>query len=207
MNRLADVQFRLFTAQVSYAYLHSLAQPPTPLRNQRNTHVNTTGELKELQKELDALVFQCKDAIHLIAKQYVTEKVANATLQGRVNCMERQLDAVQCIEDTLDGMIGRVNVTRNLLLHEISKLEALSQILDKLRNHAIADVSKPPPSEPVLRPAIDQVHSPQELESLRNLIGITDMDDVQKIRLKAERLDRELVESSLRMVNETIDEA
>jgi hypothetical protein len=204
-TRLADAQFRLFTTQVSYAYLTSLNQPPTPSRNQSNVHTNTMSELKTLQAELEALVTHCEEATRLLARQRVMDKMSDTALRERIGRLERQLDGVQRVEDSLEDMIGRMAAAKSLIILEMSKLDALGQVLYRL-------------GESLTTPALKQMTNgssqqrPKSIEAttemifLQSLIGIRDADDVEKILLKAGRLDKELFDASAQKVKNTLDE-
>jgi hypothetical protein len=205
MSRISDVQFRLFTAQVSYAYLNSLAQPPTPSRNQSNAHTNSMAELKGLQNELEGLLSHCKEATQLLSKQRVMDKVAGTLLHGNVASMERELDAVELIGDTLEEMIGRINVTRDLLVLELSKLEALSQILIDFTQD-VSEATRNQSGKVSTELRLKHIDFPKELGVLQSLIGIRNTEDVGKLLAKTDRLDQELFESSFHVVNDAIGE-
>ena len=117
--------------------------------------------------------------------------------------MEKELDAVERIENTLEGMIGRMNVARELLLYETSKLDALGQVSSQLKEKLASSTQKKleigssPPKETELA---------NEMVKLQNLVGIGNADDTRIFLLKGNRLDKELFESSLRNVTGAMDE-
>lgn len=197
---MADIQCRLFTAQISHTYLFSLAQPPTPLRNQSSTHTNTMAELKTLQSELDALVSHCDEASRLLARQTVTNQVSDTLLRAQIEEMERELDGVERIEGTLEAMIGRTTVAKDLISLEMSKIDAVGQILSQL------GTKLPPRANKVKEEASRQPvgrrnpEDPPETMALQNLIGVRDADDITKFITKGDRLDKELFDSSSQSV-------
>ena len=202
MNRIAEVQLRVFTAQISHAYLTSLSQPPTP-RSQSNY---TLSELKNLQVELDGLVLHCEEATRLLSRQNVMDRVSDALLRGRVERMEKELDGVERIEDVMEGMVGRMTVARDLLVLEMSKLNALGQILSQLGEKITT------PAQQLKGPGSNQLLLQRDTETtadtaiLQSLIGIRNVDDVRKILFKGDRLDRELYDSSIQHVTNSVNE-
>src|ERR1700721_267784 len=100
--RLADVQSRLFAAQVSHVYLKSLNQPPTPSRTLSNIPINFTSHTKQLQTELDTLIGNCSEATKLLARQTVVTRISETLVRGRVDQLEQELDGVQTIEDIME---------------------------------------------------------------------------------------------------------
>jgi len=200
---LADIQCRLFTAQISYTYLSSLAQPPTPLRNQSTTHTNTIAELKTLQSELDALVSHCEEATRLLARQTVTNQVSDTLLRSRIEEMERELDGVERLEGTLEAMIGRTTVAKDLMVLEMSKVDALRKILSQMATKLSSrgNKVKEDTSREQRRKNPD---SPPEMMALKGLIGVRDADDIMKIITKGNRMDKELFDSSSRNVLEPV---
>lgn len=200
MNRIAEVQLRLFTAQISYAYLNSLIQPPTPSRGHY-----TASELKKLQTELDGLVSHCEEATRLLARQTVANAVSETLLRGKVGQMERELDGVERIEDIVNGMVGRMTVAKDLLLLDMSKLDALGQILKQLgekvaapTQHLEADISN--------QPRMRDTETIAEIVVLQGLTGVRNVDDVRKILLKGNRLEQDLFESSIQCITDSLDE-
>ena len=207
-SRLSDAQFRLFTAQLSHAYLISLGQPPTPIRNTQKVHVYTLAELKSLQNEIETLVAQCQEATKLLTKQMVLDHVSVSVLQGRVDQMEKELDVVERIEVVLEDMIGRMFVLKELLLLEMSKIEAYKEILSQLGQQMAPSAAKKSTKEDVItKKRISQTSdvSP-EIIMLQSLTGIRNTPDVKRILEKKDRIDKELYEANLRHLQRTIDE-
>lgn len=163
------------------------------------------AELKTLQSELDALVSHCEEASRLLARQAVANQVSDTLLRARIEEMERELDGVECIEGTLETMIGRTTIARDLMALELSKLDALGQILGQMATKL------PPPGNKVKENASRQHQRknpeiPPETMALQGLIGVRDADDVTKILTKGDRMDRELFDSSSRNVLEPVRE-
>ena len=199
---MADVQFRLFTAQVSHAYLTALSQPPTPSRNKSNTPSNVAAELKTLQTEIDVLVSNCEEATRLLARQSVMNQVSETLSRGRVEKMERELDGVERIENSLEDMIGRMTIARDLILFEMSKLDALNQVSCQLDKVGFTTQSKTErgPQKSKEREVVN------EIATLQNLIGVGNADDLRKIMFKWDRLDKELFDSTFQNVKVAMGE-
>jgi hypothetical protein len=191
---MADVQFRLFTAHVSQAYLTSINQPPTP--RHYSTPVNTMSELKTLQSELDSLVSQFEQATRSIATQRVIDQVANTLLRSRMENIERQLDKLENLDETMENMIGRILVTRELLRIEMSKIDALVEIMSQLTLATPDSEIDETKNIPVDTTSI------HELSVLQSLIGVRNSDEVTRIIMKSNRLDNELFELSLTEIKE-----
>jgi len=201
ISRLADAQFRLFAAQVSQAYLTSLNQAPTPSRNRSGA--NTVAEIKTLHAELDGLVSHYEEASRLLARQRIVDRMSDTSMRGRIEKMEKELDAVQQIEDILEGMIGRMTLVRDLTLFELSRFGALSQLASKSRQHIIAQSQNKPPAEP------GQSKKPEiasDMVTLQNLVGVRDSKEVRKLLDKANLLDHDLTEASLVAINNAMQE-
>ena len=131
------------------------------------------------------------------------DQVSDTLMRGRIEKMERELDAVERIEEVLEGMIGRMTVTRDLILFEMSKLGALSKLSIQLKEKLV------PASQKKIHNGSSKLNETEiisEMAILQNMIGIVSVDDVRKILLKGDRLDQELLESSLRQVKTAIDE-
>ena len=199
------MQLRLFTAQISYAYLTSLSQPPTPSRTQSTQPTNSLSDLKNFQNELETLVKNCQDATQLIARQLITDRVSDTLMRGRVDKMERELDGVQQIEDILEGMIGRISVTKDSLQDEISKVKALEEILGQLGNdpHLL-------PSSQFAKPEMDNIAKdvaiPDEIQYLKSVLGITNPKDVEKSLDRRTKLVKDLFNASVTQMYETKDD-
>jgi hypothetical protein len=163
------------------------------------------GELKTLQTELDALVTHCEEATQLLARQSVMDKVSDTLVRGSIQRMEKELDGVERVEDTLEGMIGRMTVARDLLRHETSKIDALGQVLTRLGEKQAPIVQKDMKSRNH-QAVVTDPEIAEEMMALQRLIGIKSPEDVQKIVSKGDRLDKELFESDLRSVNATLEE-
>ena len=131
------------------------------------------------------------------------ERVSDTLLRGRIERMEKELDAVERIENTLEGMIGRITVARELMLYETSKLDALSQVSSQLNERLTSttqnklEIGSSLPRETELA---------SEMVELQNLVGIGNADDGRNFLLKGNRLDKELFESSVQNVTEKMDE-
>lgn len=198
MSRLADAQFRLFAAQVSQAYLTSLNQPPTPARNRSGA--NNATEIKSLQADLDTLVAQYEEATRVLARQRIMDRMSDTLVRGRIEKMEKELDAVQQLEDALEGMIGRMSLMRDLTLFEMSKFEALRQVTARSRQQLEHTQNKPESSpERSKKPEI-----PTEMVSLQNLVGVRDSDECRKLLAKANQLDQDLSQASRTVVNHAL---
>ena len=117
--------------------------------------------------------------------------------------MEKELDAVQQIEDALEGMIGRMSLVRDLVLFEMSKFEALRQVAAKSTQQLLQSTQNKPESSPERskKPEI-----PVEMVSLQNLVGVRDLDECRKLLDKARLLDQQLSETSRAAVNHTLEE-
>jgi hypothetical protein len=118
--------------------------------------------------------------------------------------MERQLDGVERIEGILEGMIGRMTVARDLAIFEMSKLDALGEMSSQLKEKLTSNTQKQFQnglSQP------KEAQSSSEIATLQNLIGIGIAEDMRKILLKGNRLDKDLFQSSLHIVGDAIDEA
>ena len=203
IQRLADVQFRLFTAHLSHSYLTSLAQPPTPVRTKSNTHSNTISELKTLQTEIDTLVAHYDEATRLLATQSVMERVSDTLLKGRIERMEKELDAVERIENTLEGMTGRMIVARDLMVYETSKLDALRQVSSQLKEKLTTTTEN---QLEIGSSPLRDTELASEMVKLQNLVGIGNAEDGRNFLLKGNRIDKELFESSVQNVTGAIDE-
>jgi hypothetical protein len=163
------------------------------------------SELRTLQAELDALVAHCQDATRLLAKQRVMDRMSDTSLRERVVRLERELDGVQRIEDSLEGMIGRMAAAKNLIILEMSKLDTAGQVFCRLGESLRA----PSPREMTNGNSQQQpkpLDAAAEMTLLQYLIGIRDADDVEKILLKADRLDKELFDASVQKVKNMLDE-
>ena len=163
------------------------------------------AELKTLHSELDALVLHCEEATRLLARQTVTNQVSDTLLRARIEEMERELDGVERIEGTLEAMIGRTIVAKNLMLLEMSKVEALGQLLNQLGTKLPARANKVNEEvSPQDRPRSPDI-SPKTL-ALQSLIGVRDANDITKLITKGDRLDKELFKSSSQNVLEPVRE-
>ena len=176
-------------------YLTSLTQPPTPSRNQTNTAINSLSDLKTLQNELDALVFHCEEATQLLAKQIVMDKVSDTVMKERIAQMEKELDGVEKMEETLEEMIGRLDIARELLELEISKITASGHLLNEL-SASLSDDGAVQAEGQRTRNTKKQINV-KEISILQNLIGIRNPDDTQKILQKSYKLEQVLHESGL----------
>ena len=204
IRRLAHVQFQLFTAQISHAYLTSLTQPPTPSRNQSNTAINSLSDLKTLQSELDALVSHCEEATQLLAKQNVMDKVSDTIMRERINHIEKELDGVERIEETMEGMIGRLEVARESLELELSTVDACAQVLYQLAVNIPQDANSR--TRRIGIPKTSKWLDVKETIILQNTLGIRSPKDIQKILQKGAKLDKELYETGLEALRSAMDE-
>lgn len=173
------------------------------MRTKSNTHSNTISELKTLQTEIDALVSHYDEATRLLARQSVMERVSDTLLRGRIERMEKELDTVERIENTLEGMIGRMTASRDLMLYETSKLDALGQVCRQLKEKLMSTTESTLEIGPSLPRETELANVMVELQ---NLVGIGNADDGRNFLLKADRLDKELFESSVQNVSGTMDE-
>jgi hypothetical protein len=169
--------------------------------------VYTITELKSLQSEVEILVAQCQEATRLLTRQMVTDQVSVPVFQGRVDQMEKELDVVEEIDNVLEQMIGRMLLMKELLLFEMSKIEAFKEILGPLAQQIAPIAAKKPEKHGTSkqRKSTCSEVSP-EITILQSLTGIRNMEDVKKILDKRARLDKELYEADLRHVQQTIDE-
>ena len=131
------------------------------------------------------------------------DQVSETLLRGRIERMEEELDAVQRIENTLEAMIARMTVVRDLMLFETSKLDALGQVSSQLKEKVTSTAQNKLKITSSLPRETDVV---SEMENLQNLVGIGNADDARKILLKGDRLDKELFESSVQNVTGAMDE-
>jgi hypothetical protein len=131
------------------------------------------------------------------------ERVSDTLLRGRIERMEKELDAVERIENALEGMIGRMMVARDLMLYETSKLDALRQVSIQLKEKLTSttenkvEIGSSLPRETELA---------SEMVKLQNLVGIGNADDGRNFLLKGNRLDKELFESTVQNVTVAMDE-
>lgn len=161
------------------------------------------SELKTLHTEIDALVSHCEEATRLLARQSVMDQVSDTLLRGRIEKLEKELDGVERIEETLEGMIGRMTVVRDLIVFEMSKLDALSQVSSQLKEK-LTSTTQNQIQDGSSQPRKSEITS--EMVLLQSLIGIGDTDDVRKILLKGDRLDKDLFESSLQNLKNAMNE-
>jgi hypothetical protein len=144
------------------------------------------------------------EATRLLAQQTVMDKVSDTIMRERIDHMEKELDGVEKIEDTLEGMIGRLVVARELLELEISKVDACGQLLSQLSashpNDATIQIKQNGMSQ--TKKEIDV----KEMLILQNLIGIRNPDDIQKIQQKGFNLEKDFYESGLQTLQSTMDE-
>ena len=131
------------------------------------------------------------------------DQVSETLLRCRIERMEEELDAVQRIENTLEGMIARMTVIRDLMLFETSKLDALGQVSSQLKEKFTSTAQNKLKITSSLPRETDVV---SEMENLQNLVGIGNADDAREILLKGDRLDKELFESSVQNVTGAMDE-
>jgi hypothetical protein len=130
-------------------------------------------------------------------------RVSDTLLRGRIERMEKELDAVERIKNTLEGMIGRMTVARDLMLYETSKLDALSQVSSQLKERLTSttqnklEIGSSLPRETELA---------SEMVKLQNMVGIGNADDGRNFLLKGNRLDKELFKSSIQNVTGAMDE-
>jgi len=132
------------------------------------------------------------------------DQVSDTLLRERIERMERQLDGVERIEEILEGMIGRMTVARDLTIYEMSKLDALGEMSSQLKGKLTSNTQKQFQNG-LSQPKEAQTSS--EMATLQNLIGIGNAEDVRKILLKGNRLDKDLFQSSLYIVKDAMDEA
>jgi hypothetical protein len=186
---------------VSQAYLTSLNQPPTPARNRSGA--NNATEIKTLQTELDALVAQYEEATRVLARQRIMDRMSDTLVRGRIEKMEKELDAVQQLEDGLEGMIGRMPLVRDLTLFEMSKFEALRRVTTKSRQQLVQHTENKLESSPERS---KKCEIPAEMVSLQNLVGVRDSEECRKLLAKANLLDQDLSQASRTAVNHALQE-
>lgn len=203
-DRLADVQLRLFTAQVSHAYLTSLAQPHTPSRTPPNQRPNSTSDLNSLRGELETLVSSYEEATKLITKQTIANRVSETLIRRRVEKLEGELDGVQQIEAALEGMVGRTAVARELLAYEMSKITTLQELLRQA-----GEWCRESSSETIYqrtKPEYKEFSPPDEVKLLQSMLGVRNRDDVEKIMDKKRRLERDLLDASLTQIKQSTND-
>jgi hypothetical protein len=132
------------------------------------------------------------------------DKVSDTLIRGSIERMERELDGVERIEDTVEAMIGRMTIVRDLLRQEMSKVDVLGQILSGLGGKLAPSVQNKAVSQE--RQAVSEDVKVAEMVALQNLIGVRNSGDVEKIVSKGDRLEKELLESNLQDVTATMDE-
>lgn len=157
-----------------------------------------------MQNELETLVTNCEEATQLIAKQTIANRVSETVIRGRVDKMEKELDGVQQIEEILEGMIGRISVAKEALMFEISKMDAMDELLGQLSN--VVPLTQEQSVNGIPRREVQEVKLPGELLHLQNVVGVRDSEDVSKILAKKERLEKDLFEENLGKIRETLDE-
>ena len=157
-----------------------------------------------MQNELEALVSNCEEATQLIAKQTIANRVSETVIRGRVDKMEKELDGVQQIEEILEGMIGRISVAKEVLMFEISKMDAMDELLGQLSD--AIPLTQEQSVNGIPRRELQEVKLPGELLHLQNVVGVRDSEDVSKILAKKEKLEKDLFEENLGKIRETLDE-
>lgn len=145
-----------------------------------------------------------EEATQLLAKQTVMDKVSDTMMRERIDHMEKELDGVEKIEATMEGMIGRLVVARELFELEISRIGACGQLLRQLSTHLPNDSTTP-----IKRNGMAKTQKEidvKEMLILQNLLGIQNPDDIQKLQHKGFNLEKDLYESGLQTLQRTIDE-
>jgi len=139
-----------------------------------------------------------------MARQSVEDKLSDTLILGRIDKMEKQLEGVETLTDTLEAMIGRMTATKELLHFEASQIKAIEQMLKRMSE----TVSTAPPQSnghPVAQKAKDRGIE-EEMVALQTLIGVQSPENVTKIQLKGIRMEKELFESNFGNVRSTLNE-
>lgn len=146
----------------------------------------------------------CEEATQLLTKQIVMDKVSDTIMRDNIDQMEKELDGVEKIEDTLEGMIGRLTTARELLELEISKINASGHLFSQLSRDLPNDgaVQAKEKSSRKVQEGIDV----KEMLILQTLVGIRNPDDIQKILEKSYKLEQGLYETGLESVRSTMEE-
>ena len=145
-----------------------------------------------------------EEATQLLAKQIVMDKVSDTIMRERIDQMEKELDGVEKIEDTLEGMIGRLAIAGELLELEISKINASGQLLSQLSANLPDDLTIQT-KEKRTQGTQKEIYV-SEMLILQNLLGIRNPDDIQKILQKRYKLDEVLYEGGLETLRSTVEE-
>jgi len=149
-------------------------------------------------------VTHSEEATQLLAKQIVMDKVSDTIMRERIDQMEKELDGVEKIEDTLEGMIGRLAIAGELLELEISKINASGQLLSQLSANLPDDLTIQT-KEKRTQGTQKEIYV-SEMLILQNLLGIRNPDDIQKILQKRYKLDEVLYEGGLETLRSTVEE-
>jgi uncharacterized protein YutE (UPF0331/DUF86 family) len=125
-------------------------------------------------------------------------------MRERIDHMEKELDGVEKIEETMEGMIGRLGVARELLELEVSKVDACAQLLSQLSANIPQDAKTRNPRNGIPNPQKDI--DVKETMILQNLLGIRSPQDIQKILQKHAKLDQELYDTGMQTLQSAMDE-
>lgn len=118
--------------------------------------------------------------------------------------MEKELDGVEKIEETMEGMIGRLGVARESLELEVSTVDACAQVLNQLAANIPQDANSR--GRRIGIPKIPKWLDAKETMILQNILGIRSPEDIQKILQKGAKLDKELYETGLETLQSAMDE-
>ena len=133
--------------------------------------------------------------------------VADTLIRGKINRMEKELDGVESMEDGIEGMIGRLSVARDLLLLEISRIHALGEVLRPLSETlATTTTTTTTRSLEVVKERGMRSEGSSEMMMLQNVMGIRNVDDVQRVLKRGNVLDAQLFQASIKFINDTMEE-
>ena len=118
--------------------------------------------------------------------------------------MEKELDGVERIEETMEGMIARLEVARESLELELSTVDACAQVLYKLAANIPQDANSR--TQRIGIPKTSKWLDVKETMILQNILGIRSPEDIQKILQKGAKLDKELYETGLEALQSAMDE-
>jgi hypothetical protein len=127
--------------------------------------------------------------------------------------MEKELDGVESMEDCIEGMIGRLSVARDLLLLEISRIHALGEVLQPLSETLTTMATTKAATTTATARSLDVVkergmrsEESSEMMILQNVMGIRNVDDVQRVLTRGNILDTQLFQASIKFINDTMEE-
>jgi hypothetical protein len=132
--------------------------------------------------------------------------VADTLMRGKISQMEKELDGVESMEDCIEGMIGRLSVARDLLGLEISRIYALGEVLRPLSETFTTMATTTARSMEVVKERGMRSEESSEMMMLQNMMGIRNVDDVQRVLKRGNILDAQLFQASIKFINDTMEE-